>query len=82
MAVDKRYLDPTGSGSKGTGGVGIYMHPTDNKAAIQGAGYFNPIAAEMRLLNSVRIIASDATFDAKVAVSSANVVTLSALDAF
>ena len=81
MALNKRFLDPTGSGSKGTGARGIYSSTTDNKAAIKGAGYFNDVANELTNTKVILLIASDATFEAKVAVA-AGVVTLTAVDAF
>ncbi len=81
MAFNKRFLDPTGSGSKGTGARGIYSSTTDNKAAIKGAGYFNSVSNELLNTKAMLIVATDATFEAKVSVSS-GVVTLAALDAF
>jgi len=81
MALNKRYLDPNNSGSKGTGTLGVYESATDAKATIKGAGYFNLAANELARTKVLLIIASDATFEAKVAVAS-GVVTLSALDAF
>lgn len=84
MAVDKRYLDPTGSGSKGAGVFGSYKHPTDTKATIQAANYFDNVASELSTIrvDALLIVATDATFWAKVSVSNAGVVTISALDAF
>ena len=84
MAVSKTLLDTTGSGSRGIGATGIYgdgTSSTDNKATIKGAGYFNSLADELGNTTSLRIVASDATFDAKVSIAS-GVVTLSALDTF
>lgn len=82
MAFNKRFFDPTSSGSKGTAVMGYYQ-TTDNKAAVKGAGYFNDVADEMAScrVGALLIFASDATFMAKVAVAS-GVVTLSALDDF
>lgn len=80
MALDKIKLDPTGSGSKGTKTRAIY-ETADNKATVKGAGYFNLAANELGRVGVILIIASDATFEAKVAVA-AGVVTLTALDAF
>ena len=80
MALDKIKLDPTGSGSKGTKVRGIY-ETTDNKATVKGVGYFNNAANEMARMATVLIVASDATFEAKVSVA-AGVVTLAAVDAF
>lgn len=80
MAFDKRRMDPTGSGSKGTPVLGLY-ETTDTKAVVKGAGYFNSAANELTRVGGMLITASDATFFAKV--SSANgVVTLSAMDDF
>lgn len=80
MAFLKNKLDPTGSGSKGTGGRGIYK-TDDDKATVKGAGYFNEASNEMSLMATVLIIAADATFEAKVSVAN-GVVTLAALDGF
>lgn len=81
MAFNKRFFDPTGSGSKGTRVIGIYQSDTDNKAAIKTTGYFNSVANEMTRVALLLVIASDATFLAKVSVSG-GVVTLAAPDAF
>ncbi len=80
MAFSKTKLDPTGSGSKGAGARAIYQ-TTDNKATVKGAGYFNSAANELANTKSMLIIASDATFEAKVTATSTTV-TLAALDAF
>lgn len=83
MAFDKKNLDPTGSGSKGAGSVGVYSSSVDNKAAVKGAGYFNAVANELSgaRTEAMLIVASDATFLAKVTVSGSTV-TLAALDTF
>ncbi len=80
MALDKTNLDPTGSGSKGTGTRAIYQ-TSDAKATVKGAGYFNGAANELLRVRSMLVIASDATFEAKVSVA-AGVVTLAALDTY
>lgn len=79
MALDKRFLDPTGSASKGTRALGIYQSTTDNRAAINGAGYFNGAAAELERVGVLLIFATDKTYFAKVAIA-AGVVTISLLD--
>lgn len=81
MAFNKRFLDPTGSGSKGAGARAFYKTTADNKAAVKGAGYFNDAANELTNVDAMLIVATDATFEAKVAVAG-GVVTLSALDTF
>lgn len=81
MAVDLNNLDVTGSGSAGTSVHAIYESSSDNKAAIKTDGYFDSIADELARVKVMTIIASDATFQAKVAISGTDV-TLSALDAF
>lgn len=81
MALDKTKLDPTGSGSKGTKTCATYQSDTDNKATINGAGYFNAVANELARVGKMTIFASDATYEAKVTVA-AGVVTLAALDSF
>lgn len=80
MAFDKSNLDPTGSGSKGTGIRAIYQ-TTDNKATVKGAGYFNAGAQELIRVRAILIVASDATFEAKLSIAS-GVVTIAALDTF
>lgn len=80
MALNKNLLDPTGSASKGTKARAIY-ETTDTKATVKGAGYFNLASNELGRVGVILIIASDATFEAKVAVA-AGVVTLTALDTF
>lgn len=82
MAFNKRFFDPTGSGSKGTRVMGIYQSDADNRATITGANYFNSVAEEMRRVALLLVIASDATFLAKVSVNAAGVVTLAAPDGF
>lgn len=83
MAFNKRFFDPTSSGSKGTPVMGYYHSTTDDKAAIKGVGYFNDVADEMASLRvgALMIFASDATFMAKVTVTG-GVVALAALDDF
>lgn len=80
MALDKSRLDPTGSGSKGTKVMGYY-ETSDTKATVKGAGYFNAAANELGRVAILWIIASDATFPAKVSVAS-GVVTLSLPDVY
>lgn len=80
MALDKNRLDPTGSGSKGTKCAAIY-ETADTKATVKGVGYFNNAANELARVAEILIVASDATFRAKVSVS-AGVVTIAAVDAF
>lgn len=80
MAFDKSRLDPTGSGSKGTKVVGLYETP-DTKATVKGAGYFNAGANELGRVAVLLIIASDATFFAKVSIA-AGVVTISLPDIY
>lgn len=81
MAFNKRFFDPTASGSKGTKVLGIYQTADDNAAAVKGAGYFNSVADEMTRVGAILVFASNATFIAKVSVAG-GVVTLAALDAF
>lgn len=81
MAFNKRFFDPTGSGSKGTKLIGLYQSTEDNMAAIKAAGYFNTAADEMARVGILAVFASDGTFLAKVSVA-AGVVTLAALDDF
>lgn len=81
MAYNKRFFDPTASGSKGTKTIAIYQSTDDNKAAIKAVGYFNAASDEFERVALVLIVATDATFLAKVTVA-AGVVTLAAPDAF
>jgi len=80
MALNKRFLDPTSSGSKGTRVRALY-ETTDAKATVKAAGYFNLAASELARVAEILIIASDATFEAKVTVA-AGVVTLAAPDTY
>jgi len=80
MAFSKTKLDPTGSGSKGAGAVGIYS-TTDAKATVKGVGYFNSAASELANTKALLIVASDATMLVKCTVA-AGVVTIAALDSF
>lgn len=80
MALDKKNLDPTGSGSKGTKIRALYQ-TTDAKAAVKGAGYFNDAFRELDRVGIITIFASDATFEAKVSIAG-GVVTLAAVDTF
>lgn len=80
MAYAATGLDTTGSGSKGTKVHAIY-ETTDNKATVKTDGYFDGAYRELERVGLITIIASDATFQAKVAISGTDV-TLTALDAF
>lgn len=80
MAFDAKFLDPTGSGSKGTKVLGIYQ-TTDTKAQVKAAGYFNTAAVQLDRVGILTIFAADATFEAKVRIV-AGVVTLAAVDTF
>lgn len=79
MAFNKRFFDPTGSGSKGTKIMGIYQSDTDNRATVNGANYFNSVASEMSRVACLLVVATDAVYFAKVSVSG-GVVTLAAMD--
>lgn len=80
MALDKSRLDPTGSGSKGTKVIGTY-ETADTKATVKAANYFNGAANELGRVAVLLIIASDATFYAKVSIA-AGVVTISLPDIY
>ena len=81
MSLNKRFLDPTGSGSKGTKLLALYETSTDNKATVKGAGYFNDAANELARVGAMIIFCSDATMIVKVSVS-AGVVTIAALETY
>lgn len=81
MALNKKQLDPTGSGSKGAGAIAIYDAGTDNKATVKGAGYFNGAANELANSKAMLVIASDATMLVKVSIAS-SVVTIAALETY
>lgn len=81
MAFNKRFFDPTASGSKGTKVIGLYQTADDNAAAVKAAGYFNSVSDEMTRVGLLVVFATDATFLAKVTVAG-GVVTLAAPDAF
>jgi hypothetical protein len=78
MALDKKSLDPTGSGSKGIRTLAHYT-TSDNRATVIASGYFNDAWNELSRVGCILIFASDKTFFAKVAVSG-KTVTLSAMD--
>jgi len=80
MAFDKSNLDTTGSASKGAGARAIYS-TTDNKATVKADGYFDAASNEMADVKSILLVTSDATFEAKVTVTTGDV-ALAALDAF
>lgn len=81
MAFNKRFFDPTASGSKGTKVIGLYQTDDDTAAQVKAAGYFNSVASEMTRVGILAVFAKDATFMAKVSVA-AGVVTLAAVDNF
>jgi hypothetical protein len=81
MAVDKKLLDPTGSGSRGLKNLGVYGDGTVAQATLTAAHYFDGIADELARVGALLIFASDKTFMAKVSIS-AGVVTLAAVDAY
>lgn len=80
MPFNKQGLGLDGSPSRGVPTRAIY-ETADDKATVKGANYFNAASNELSRCGSMMIIASDATFDAKVSVS-AGVVTIAAMDAF
>jgi hypothetical protein len=82
MPFDKNNLDWSGAGSVGAGARAVYK-TADNKAAVKAANYFNAAWQQFQSINAILIVASDATFEAKVSVNgTTGVVTLAALDAF
>lgn len=81
MAVDKKLLDTTASGSRGVKVLGSYGDGTVARATLNGAGYFNDLADELARTGALLVFASDYTYLAKVSISS-GVVTLAAVDAF
>ena len=80
MALDKSRVDPTGSGSKGAGVMGTYV-TTDAKATVQADGYFDSIWRELSQTSVLLIKASNATFLAKVTVTTGDV-ALAAVDVY
>ena len=80
MAFDKTKLDPTGSGSKGAGAIGIYT-TSDAKAVVNANGYMDSVSNELTNTKALLIVASDATYLAKVTVTTGDV-ALAALDSF
>lgn len=82
MAFALSGLDPAGSGaSKGVGTLGLYQ-TTDAKATVNAASYMNSAFDELGRTKALLIMASDATYFAKVTLSGTTTVTLAALDAF
>lgn len=80
MALDKSNLDPTGSGSKGAGQIGIYS-TTDNKVTVEADGYFDGAYEELAGVAALLIIASNATMLQKVTRSGTTDVAIADLDA-
>lgn len=80
MALNKTRLDPTASGSKGAGCYGTYV-TTDSKATVKADGYFDTVWRELSQTSAILIKASDATFEAKVTVTTGDV-ALTALDTY
>lgn len=48
MAISEAYLDPSGSGSKGVGSVGVYNSTADALATILENGYFDAYATSFK----------------------------------
>lgn len=80
MALDKKNLDPTGSGSKGAGQIAIYS-TTDAKATVEADGYFDGAYDELAGCAAVLIIASNATMLQKVTRTAPTDVAIADLDA-
>lgn len=59
MAFDAKYLDPTGSGSKGAGACGIYAHPTDTLATMIADGYFDTMYSALAQTKELLLVATD-----------------------
>lgn len=70
------------SGSGDSVRVFGYKTTTDNRAAVNGAGYFNGAANLMRAGDRIHIASSDVNYDAAVASVTAGVVTIAAVGAF
>jgi hypothetical protein len=81
MAFDAAKLDITGSGSKGAKVCATYENLSDSAATIKADGYFDSVAEHMARVGAITVFASDATFQAKVTVTTGDV-ALAALDAF
>lgn len=77
MALDKLRLDPTGSGSKGAGAIGVYAG-VDTLAAMRAAGYFNGAFSELAQTKLILLVASDGTALHTVTRSGTTTVTLGA----
>lgn len=71
------------SGSGGGIKIFSYNAGSDNKAAVNGANYFDTAANLLTVGDRILIHASDADYDAHVsAISGAGAVTIAAIDAF
>lgn len=70
----------SGSGA----GLKLYSYNTtvDNRAAVNGAGYFNSAYDLLRLGDVITILSSDHTYHARVSAKSAGAITIAALSAF
>lgn len=71
-------LSGSGAGPK----MFTYISATDNRAAVQGAGYFNPAATQFTVGDLLWIKSSDVAFFAQVSAISAGAVTIAATGAF
>lgn len=63
MVFNRSFFDP-GPNSKGLFSEAKYKTSVDNRAAVQGAGYFNSVATELSTLDAsgfMFVIASDAS---------------------
>lgn len=81
MAYNSGWLDPTGSGSKGTRVSAIYDTPINTRAEITAPGYFDEAFDEMRRIGWMRVYATDQMFECRVTPDyTARTITLTVLE--
>lgn len=80
MALTKNTLDPTGSGSKGSGAIGVYANSSDTLATMQADGYFDTVFNELSQTKMLLLVASDGMLLMTVTRSGTTDVALGALE--
>jgi hypothetical protein len=81
MPFDKTKLDPTGSGSRGAGCLGVYDAGADVIATVKGAGYFNAAADSLRQTKILAVVSGNGASIGILKCSVAgNVVTVASVD--
>lgn len=82
MALNKRYLDPTASGSKGAGAIGIYSSTGETLEALLADGYFDDAYNELAQTKILILEGSDGLLITKVTRSGTTDVALSPVQSY